>query len=106
MGVKIDKVAHDSVSCACIKFDSDNYEGGIQYISILRAMARQMGDSLTIEEQFALRFDLRGLMRIARISRPGALYGASARRKILRMLTDLWAIRSISGNRFGVISLL
>ena len=35
------------------------------------------GETLTAEWQFALRCELWGLSRIARISRPGALYDAS-----------------------------
>ena len=36
-----------------------------------------MGEPLTPGGQFALRSELWGLMRISRIARPGALYGAS-----------------------------
>ena len=36
-----------------------------------------MGEPLTEEEQFALRSELRKLMRISRISSPGELYDAS-----------------------------
>ena len=56
---------------------SNNCEGEIQYITILPDSANKKGDPLTSEEQFALRSELRELMRIARIARTEALYDAS-----------------------------
>ena len=44
---------------------------------------KQMGGSLTIEEQYASLSDLGYLIWTARISRPGALYGASVSAKNL-----------------------
>ena len=46
-------------------------------MQILPDRAKKKGEPLTSEEQFALRFEFGELMRIGRISRPGALCGAS-----------------------------
>ena len=71
---------------------SDNYEGEIQDITILPGRERQMGAPLTHGAQFELISDIGRLMRIARISTPDALYGASipagaSRRYIMRFQT-------------------
>ena len=52
--------------------------GGVNDISIVPSRAKRKGEPLTDEEQFTLRSELRELMRIARIARPGALCDASA----------------------------
>ena len=51
--------------------------GKILDISILPRRAKQMGETLAKEGEFALRSELGKLMRIARVARPGALYDAS-----------------------------
>ena len=56
---------------------SDNYEGRSRDITILPAMAQKMGGPLTHEERFILRSGRGKLMRISRIARHCALYGAS-----------------------------
>ena len=56
---------------------SGNYEGEIRDIAAPPRWREQMGEPLTLGEQVALRSELGMLMGIARISRPGALYGAS-----------------------------
>ena len=57
---------------------ANDYDGGIRDISILPVPSKLMGEPLTESAQFALRPELGGLMRISRIARPDALYGASA----------------------------
>ena len=47
-----------------------------------------MDEPLTESEQFTLRPELGGLMRIAGISRPGALYGASASERIFETIGE------------------
>ena len=54
---------------------SGNYEDAIRYITISPLRSMQEGEHLTEDGQIALRSELlAGLMRIARIARPGALY--------------------------------
>ena len=61
----------------CETVSYNDYEGGMRDISILPGSAKQTDEPLTESEQFALRSELVGLIWIARISRPCALYGAS-----------------------------
>ena len=50
----------------------------MRHISLLPEMATQMGDSLTVEEKFVLRFEVVvELMWIARIAIPDSLCNAS-----------------------------
>ena len=58
--------------------DSDNYEVEINHIEISHERARQRNGALAEAEQTILRSELGKLMWVARIARPGAIYGASA----------------------------
>ena len=73
--MRIDKVDGGIDGFACISSAPGNYEGEIHGISIPppHEMAYQMGDPLTDDWGFALRPEVGNLMRIDRISRPGAL---------------------------------
>ena len=87
LGMRITKVPNEFIDGGGIadganKFpgstlSSHNYEGEMQDIAILPGRGKQMRGHITHEEQFALMSELCKLMRIARISRHGALYGAS-----------------------------
>ena len=58
--------------------DPDKYADKINQIGIPHGGANRGTDALTEAEQSILRSELWGLIRIARIARPGAIYDASA----------------------------
>ena len=80
LGMEIEKVS-DSDSEGII-IGPDNYEGEINHIEIPHERTRPRNDAIAEEEQTIPRSELGGLLRIARISRPGAIYDASAAAQI------------------------
>ena len=64
----------------CVILDSDNYEGEINHIEILRERTNHRNESLMEEEeeQSAWRSELWKLMWVARIASPVAIYDDSA----------------------------
>ena len=63
--------------CSGLNWSTNNYDIEIKDIAILPDRSKKKEEHLTPGEQFALRSELGKLMRIARISRPDALRGAS-----------------------------
>ena len=56
-----------------MKLDAYGYGGKMQDISIFPEIAKQVVESLTVEEQLSLRYELWTLMWIARIAMAEAL---------------------------------
>ena len=67
---------------------SNDYEGEIQCTPILPGRAKQKNEPLTEDGRFVLRSELGELMRIVRIARPGALYGASVSAQTFETVGD------------------